>query len=77
MMVRLEGKKLFIERNELSDVPLDSNYQLGAQFALNIEATGGHVKVWYNNELKMNWSISRNGCYFKAGCYTQSNTRKG
>ena len=77
MMVRLEGKKLFVERNDLADVRLDSNYKLGTRFSLKIEATGGHARVWYNGQLKMDWAVSSSQCYFKAGCYTQSNTKKG
>ena len=77
MMIRLEGKKLFVERNDLADVPLDSNYKLGTRFSLKIEATDGHARVWYNDQLKMDWAVSSEGCYFKAGCYTQSNTKKG
>lgn len=77
MMIRLEGKKLFVERNDLADVRLDSNYELGTRFSVKIEAEGGHVKVWYNDQLKMDWVVSQQGCYFKAGCYTQSNLKKG
>ena len=77
MMVRLEGKKLFIERNKSGDIKLDHNYKLGTRFKLRIRAGGGRIKVWYNDSLKMDWEISRTGCYFRAGCYTQSNTKKG
>ena len=77
IMIRLEGKKLFVERNKIGDVILDANYQLGTKFKLKIAAAEGHVKVWYNDELKMDWKVSAKGCYFKAGCYTQSNPSKG
>jgi poly(beta-D-mannuronate) lyase len=77
IMVRLEGQKLFVERNKVGDVELDANYQLGTFFDLKIEAGSGHVKVSYNGTLKMDWKQSRHGCYFKAGCYTQSNVQKG
>ena len=77
MMVRLEGKKLFVERNKSEDVKLDHNYKLGTRFRLKIQAGGGRVKVWYNDSLKMDWEVSRKGCYFRAGCYTQSNAKKG
>ena len=77
MMVRLEGRKLIIERNSSGDVELDSDYRLGDFFDLKIEAADGHVRVWYQNELKMDWEQSRSGCYFKIGCYTQSNRQKG
>ncbi|MBS0210780.1 MAG: polysaccharide lyase family 7 protein [Planctomycetes bacterium] len=77
MMVRLEGHKLFVERNLTGDVGLDSNYALGTFFDLKIEASDGHVKVWYNGTPKLDWEQPRHGCYFKAGCYTQSNVQKG
>ena len=77
MMIRLEGKKLFIERNSVGDVMLDREYRLGSPFELNNQASDGSVRVWYNTELRMTWKVSRQGCYFKAGCYTQSSTAKG
>ncbi|WDQ15197.1 polysaccharide lyase family 7 protein [Rhodopirellula sp. P2] len=77
MMVRLEGEKLFVERNDLGDVMLDRHYPLGTAFDLKIQAGQGHVRVFYNGEPKMDWEVSRDGCYFKAGCYTQSNLKKG
>ena len=77
MMVRLEGQRLFIERNKTGDVELDTAYVLGTSFNLRIEAGNGRVKVWYNDVLSMDWETVRTGCYFKAGCYTQSNVEKG
>jgi poly(beta-D-mannuronate) lyase len=77
MMIRLEGKKLFVERNSVGDVMLDREYKLGSPFELKIQASAGRVKVWYDGDLKMTWKVSRQGCYFKAGCYTQSNISKG
>jgi poly(beta-D-mannuronate) lyase len=75
--IRLEGKKLQVERAGQISVMLDRNYQLGAWFDLKIEAGGGHVRVFYTGEDKLDWQVARGGCYFKAGCYTQSNTKKG
>ena len=77
IMIRLENKHLFIERNPFEDVSIDKNYKLGTPFDLKVQAGTGKVKVWYNEELKMDWVKSTNGCYFKAGCYTQSNPEKG
>jgi len=74
MMIRLEGSNLFIERNSLDEITLDKNYQLSTRFSLRIEAAERSIKVWYNNVLKMDWQIEKTGCYFKAGCYVQSNT---
>lgn len=77
MMIRLEGTKLFIERNDVGDVMLNRNYKLGTAFDVKVQAGGGNVKVWYDGKLAMTWTVSRPGCYFKAGCYTQSNPSKG
>ncbi len=77
LMIRLEGHKLFVERNETGDVELDPNYAFGAPFDLKIQAGGGRVQVWHNGARKLDWEQSRKGCYFKAGCYTQSNVKKG
>jgi poly(beta-D-mannuronate) lyase len=75
--IRLEGKKLQVERANESTVILDRNYQLGREFDLKIEAGSGHVRIFYNDEEQLDWTVNRRGCYFKAGCYTQSNTKKG
>ena len=77
MMIRLEGTKLFVERNTLERVMLDRKYRLGTPFDLKVQAGDGRVKVWYDGELRMDWRVARPGCYFKAGCYTQSNPGKG
>lgn len=77
IMIRLEDKKLFVERNKSDDVRLDSNYQIGDKFKLRVAAGKGHVKVWYNDEQKMDLKVVKKGCYFKVGCYTQSNVKKG
>lgn len=77
MMVRLEGNRLLIEREGLPDVSLVSNYELGRKVDLKIEASAGHVNVWFDGMQKLNWPVSREGCYFKTGCYIQSNTSTG
>jgi poly(beta-D-mannuronate) lyase len=77
LMIRLEDRKLFVERNQVGDVLLDKDYALGTRFTLRIEAHAGRIRVWYDGALKMDWKHPRDGCYFKAGCYTQSNTSKG
>lgn len=77
LMVRLEGDKLFIERQEGGDVPLHRPYVLGTPLDIKIAAGSGRVQAWLGGELKMDWPVARKGCYFKAGCYTQSNPQKG
>lgn len=77
LMIRLEKDKLFVERNQNGDVELDPHYKLATFFELKIIAGQGGVKVRYNGDQKLDWKVSRDGCYFKAGCYTQSNVDKG
>lgn len=77
VMVRLEENKLFIERNSHAPVALDTNYILSTPFLLKIQAADGQIRVWHDGGLKMNWKVLAKGCYFKAGCYTQSNPDKG
>lgn len=77
LMVRLEKSKLLVERTGADDILLDPKYSLATPFTLRIEAAEGKVRLWYNQELKMDWRVDSQGCYFKAGCYTQSNVKKG
>lgn len=77
MMIRLEDRKLFVERNKVGDIMLTRDYEPGTSFTVRIEAYEGRIKLWYNGNLRMDWSCSRDRCYFKAGCYTQSNPSQG
>lgn len=77
LMVRLEDEKLFIERNELEPVYLTKDYELGTFFKLMIIAEKGRIRALYEGKVIMEWPIERDGMYFKAGCYTQSNVDKG
>lgn len=77
LMVRLEGKKLFIERNDLDPVMLDENYELGTFFNLMIIADNGRIRALFEQKQVMEWKIEADELYFKAGCYTQSNPEKG
>jgi len=77
VMVRLEGPKLFLEGEGVDLGTLDANYTLGTIFTVKIIASGGHIKAYYNDVLKVDYARSGSGFYFKAGCYTQSNLSKG
>ena len=76
LMVRLEDHKLFIERSDGKNIRLDSRYELGDKFTLRLAASGGRIKAWYNGQQEMDWKVSKKKCFFKAGCYTQSNLNK-
>lgn len=82
---RLERKKLFIDLNGQDGPVLTDNYTLGDVFTVAFIAGNGKVTYIYNGEpvSDVNGNIFEldcgnvKGCYFKAGCYTQSNVDQG
>jgi hypothetical protein len=84
-MIRLEGDRLFVEIDGDEVALLDEHYALGDRFRVHFWAGGGRLKVFYAeggsdgmgyiDTMPPVLSLSRPalGCYFKAGCYTQSN----
>ncbi|TRX59623.1 alginate lyase [Fulvivirga sp. M361] len=82
IVFRLENKKLFIDLNGNDGPVLDSNYNLGEIFEVKFVAHDGVIDVYYGNMNSVFWTYDEpeantSGCYFKAGCYTQSNTDRG
>ncbi len=79
MMVRLDGSKLYVEADGNDKGTLDSSYDLGTFFTVKIDASGGSIKVYYNDmsSPKVTFDAAASGCYFKVGDYTQSNTSTG
>lgn len=77
VMVRLEENHLFVEGNGDEFGTLDDNYQLGTIFTVEIVAQNGTIEVFYNGESKALIQRAVDGCYFKAGCYAQSNVDRG
>jgi poly(beta-D-mannuronate) lyase len=77
--VRLTKKLLEVIHDKTHYGALDENYELGKKFKIKIEADNGKIKVYYNdmNKAKLTISSRTKGCYFKLGCYTQSNLDKG
>jgi len=75
VMIRLEGSHLFVEGDgdELGD--LDPAYVLGTEFTVRIVAENGTIDIYYDDLTTPAVSVQRDadGCYFKAGAYTQSN----
>ena len=77
ILVILDNDKLYVRyKDEVAGV-LDENYQLGTYFDMKIEAARGYVDVFYNGTRMAHWATDADGCYFKAGCYVQSNTSTG
>jgi poly(beta-D-mannuronate) lyase len=77
IMVRLENKRLFVEADGNNIGELDTTYVLGTPFTVEIRATAIGIAVSYNGVPKVSYAKVGSGWYFKAGCYTQSNTSTG
>jgi poly(beta-D-mannuronate) lyase len=78
VMIRLDGPNhLYVEHNGGNIGDLDAKYSLGRIFTAQIVAKNGRISVFYNGVKKVDKAIKSTGDYFKAGCYTQSNTTKG
>jgi hypothetical protein len=77
MMIRLEGKRLFVESDGDEVGLLNASYVLGTTFTVKITASSSGIKVVYNDAKTVSLKNVGSGFYFKAGCYTQSNTSKG
>jgi poly(beta-D-mannuronate) lyase len=76
MLVKLRGKRLFVDSDNGVRGNLDSDYVLGTRFTLQITATQGHITVTYNRKKKVTYERSGDTFYFKAGVYNQSNLDK-
>ena len=78
MQIRLEGRHLMVQYDDgAKQVTLDSDYQLGTPYDIEIVAAENSVQVGYNGEQKADLPLSGSTWYFKAGAYVQSNPSKG
>lgn len=77
LMIRLEGRRLFVESNGDDVGVLDPRYRLGTRFTVAIVATPSGVRVTYNATRTVDLPKVGRGWYFKAGCYPQSNPERG
>lgn len=79
VMIRLEGRHLFVEGGGTELGTLDADYALGERFVVRIVAEGGHIRVDHGDDGSVEVDVARDatGCYFKAGVYTQSNPSRG
>lgn len=76
-LIRLNKSTLFVEHNGKNMGTLNSNYKLGTIFNVKIIASNGYIQVFYNGTKKADFANDGSGYYFKAGCYTQSNSNVG
>ena len=79
VMIRLEGKRLFVEGGGKDLGLLEADYALGTEFVVRLVASAGRIRVYYRDLETPKVDVARRaeGCYFKAGVYTQSNLAKG
>jgi hypothetical protein len=77
ILVVLDGQRLYVKYKDAVAGVLDVNYQLGTYFDMTIQAAQGYVDVFYNGVRLVHQAMAEDQCYFKAGCYLQSNTSLG
>jgi hypothetical protein len=77
IVFRLEGTKLFVDQNGVNGPVLNASYRLGDVFTVKFVAHDGGVECHYDGRYIYTYPVRTSGCYFKAGCYTQSNTSRG
>jgi poly(beta-D-mannuronate) lyase len=77
VMIRLEGRRLFVESDGDDVGLLDLNYRLGTRFTVSLIASRYGVAVVYNRHRVVRVDRAGSGWYFKAGCYPQSNPERG
>jgi poly(beta-D-mannuronate) lyase len=72
---RLEGDKLYItDGDNAHGYLVDDAYQLGTRYELITSVQDGTISYRYNGrDLPYTLRSTDAGCYFKAGCYLQSN----
>ena len=82
VMIRLEGERLFVEADGDEVGLLDDHYALGERFTATVTAKSSGITVTYDNldstasnaSVQYNPPVNNEQWFFKAGCYTQSNT---
>lgn len=77
IVCRLEGSTLFFDLNGTRGPVLTTTYHLGDVFSIKWIVRNGGIECYYNGNYIFTYRKSDSGCYFKSGCYTQSNTSKG
>jgi hypothetical protein len=77
ILIRLDSQTLYVEYGDRSIGVLDPAYAIGATFTVKVVASDGFIDVFYNGVRKAHQADRRAGCYFKAGCYLQTNPSKG
>ncbi len=79
VVIRLEDRRLFVDQGGTNIGDLESNYTLGDVFTVRFVAGEGRIDVYYEDMTApvVTYPVDTDGCYFKAGTYTQSNAERG
>ncbi|MEM7697318.1 MAG: polysaccharide lyase family 7 protein [Verrucomicrobiota bacterium] len=77
LQLRIEERKVFLERDGADDFLFFEDYELGAFFEIMIISDEGRIRLFKDQKQVLIWETEREGCYFKAGAYVQSNPEKG
>jgi hypothetical protein len=77
LAIRYEGGRLIAEGEGQKDIRLLDTLPLGTPLNLKIVGASGEIVVHLDDREKVRWKSDATGCYFKIGCYTQSNPRRG
>jgi hypothetical protein len=77
ILVELNANSLYVRYKNAVAGLLDNEYQQGTFFDLKIVSSQGYVDIYYNGVRKVHQPMDESGCYFKAGCYVQSNISTG
>jgi poly(beta-D-mannuronate) lyase len=86
IMIRHTNNKKLIEviQDTTKYGILDENYEIGQKYTICIKVDNGTITVLYKKSVPTGVvstsvtipNMKYNGCYFKVGCYTQSNVSK-
>lgn len=78
LLVRGKGSlaQLIARFGDSDERAIVDNYVLGTPFTLTMLATANVITITVDG-LSKSKTVKDSGCYFKAGCYTQSNLSKG
>ena len=88
VMIRLEGRRLFVESDGDDVGLLDGHYRLGTRFSVTITASAPGIRIRYTpprawraggapKTRVVDVPKAGRGWYFKAGCYPQSSPERG
>lgn len=74
-VLRLEGTDLYVTKGDTKYKKIATGYQLGSRIRVRFEASAAGIRWFLNGNLVATIDGTYEGCYAKAGCYTQASSR--